>query len=106
MDWKTKFHTKEEFDRVEEEGRKQKQWGRWVLDENCYPSLDIQPYPSRNNHVYQIRLFDYGCDFPTFLAWLGRWVQHLQLKSWMSYKDLWDFVDAAQTIHMYRKVKP
>jgi glycosyltransferase involved in cell wall biosynthesis len=97
MDWKAKYLTKDDLDRGLDEARKKKAWGRWTLDKEAYPSLDIHPYP--NNIPYQIRLFQSGCDFPKFTAWLGHWVQHLQDKGWMSYKDLWDFVDASQTIY-------
>jgi hypothetical protein len=98
MDWKANFLTKDDLDRVLEESRRKKIWGRWTLDKKGeYPSLDIHPYP--NGTPYQIRLFKFGCEFSTFGAWLGHWVQHLQEKGWVSYKDLWDFVDAAQDIY-------
>jgi hypothetical protein len=97
MDWKSLFHTKEDFERAEEEMRRKKQWGRWKLDIEAYPSLDICPTP--NSTPYQIRLFEGGCKFPAFTAWLGHWVQHIQEKSWISPQDLWDFVDAAQDIY-------
>jgi hypothetical protein len=103
MDWKAKFLTKDDFDSVLEETRKKKAWGRWTLDKNGPPSLDIHPYPNGGLHggPYEILLFPSGCDFGTFIAWLGRWTQHLQNKGWMSHKDLWDFVDASQD--MYRR---
>jgi hypothetical protein len=97
MDWKSQYHTKEDFERAIEETQKKKEWGRWKLDIEEYPSLDICPTP--NSAPYQIRLFERGCDFPTFTAWLGHWVQHIQEKSWLSPQDLWDFVDAAQDVY-------
>jgi hypothetical protein len=102
MDWKSHFHTAEDFERAEEEMRTKKQWGRWTLDtEGAYHSLDIRPYANDglNGGPYEVRLFEQGGDFPAFTAWLGHWVQHLQEKSWLTPQDLWDFVDAAQDIH-------
>src|SRR5664279_5967978 len=76
MDWKANFLTKDDLDRVLEESRRKKAWGRWTLDKKVYPSLDIHPYS--NNSPYQVPLFKLGCDFSTFLAWLGHWTQHLK----------------------------
>lgn len=58
-----------------------------------------QPYGIHTSHLYQVRLFPVGCDFPTFTAWLGGWVQHLQEKSWVTPDDLWNFVESAQEIY-------
>lgn len=96
MDRRAQFHTREEVIRVLDEQQSKKTWGRWTLDEDAPRSLDARPYT--NGSPYQIVLFKQGCGFPGFTAWLGRWVQHLQEKGWVSYRDLWDFVDAAQTI--------
>ena len=98
MGWESQFHTKEDFERADEEMRTKKKWGRWTLDKKVYPSLDIQPY-SHSKTLYEVPLFKRGCDFPAFLAWLGHWVQHLQLKGWITPSALWDFVDAVQDIH-------
>jgi hypothetical protein len=98
MDRKTMFNTKEDFERADEEMRKKRKWGRWTLDKKAPPSLDIQPY-SHSSTLYPVPLFKRGCEFPRFTAWLGHWAQHLHEKSWMSHKDLWDFVDAAQDIY-------
>lgn len=73
-------------------------WGRWTYDPTGeYASLDIDPYG--NNCSYQVRLFEKSCDFPKFTEWLGHWVQHLQEKSWVTPRDLWNFVDAAQDVY-------
>jgi hypothetical protein len=76
-----------------EQGQK---WGRWTYDPTGeYASLDIESPGA----PYQVRLFPAGCEFPTFTAWLGHWVQHLQNKSWITPGDLWSFVDAAQDLY-------
>lgn len=97
MDWRSHFDTPEDFERAEEEMRRKNEWGRWKLDKEAYPTLDIDPAPKSG--PYQVRLFEPGCDFSTFTAWLGHWAQHLQEKGWLSPQDLWDFVDAAQDIY-------
>src|SRR5579864_2759625 len=75
-------------------------WGRWSLDPTGeYSSLDIPGYGIYTSHPHQVRLFPADCDFPTFTAWLGRWVQHLQGKSWITPDDLWNFVEGAQGIY-------
>ena len=77
-----------------------KQWGRWTLDRTgAYSSLDIPNYGLHTANPYQVRLFRKGCDFHTFTAWLGGWVQHLQEKSWITRADLWNFVEAAQELY-------
>jgi hypothetical protein len=101
-DWKALFHSKEDFDRVDAEARGKTQWGRWTLDKEDPWSLDIQPY-AHSTTLYQIVLFKRDGDFPKFTEWLGHWVQHIQQKSWLSYKDLWQFVEAAQEIYVYQR---
>ncbi len=97
MGWEAKFLTKDEFDREWDALLKKQKWGRWTLDQKAHPSLDIEPFS--NGSKYEVRLFQRGCGFPAFLEWLGHWTQHLQVMSWMSYKDLWDFVQAAQDLY-------
>ena len=96
--WKSQFDTYEQLEAAVLERDTKRQWGRWTLDVVVCPSLDICPYPKQNNCKYEVPLFKAGCDFPTFVAWLGKWTEHLQKKGWMAYKDLWDFVDASQDI--------
>lgn len=84
-----------------------KEWGRWMLDtEGAYHSLNIVPYSNAGLHggPYEIRLFEYGCEFSVFMKWLGHWTQHLHHKGWISSRDLSDFVDAAEDL--YRRGKP
>lgn len=95
--WKSQFVTKAQVVQALEEMKTKTKWGRWTLDTEVLPSLDICPYPG-NNAKYEVPLFQAGCDFPIFTAWLGHWTQHLQEKGWCAHKDLWDFVDAAQDI--------
>ena len=103
MDWKSHFDTAEDFERAEKETRTKKEWGRWRLDtEGAYHSLDIHPHDVNggiHGGPYEVRLFERGGDISAFTVWLGRWVQHLQEKSWITPQDLWDFVDASQDIY-------
>ena len=87
--------------RYEKEANMRRQnWGRWTIDPTGeYPSLDIPAYGIRTKCPYQVRLFPTNCDFPTFVAWLGHWVQHLQEKSWITPADLWNFVEGAQELY-------
>lgn len=104
MDWTSQFDKPEDFERAEEEMRNKKEWGRWKLDTGgAYHSLDIVPYSNEGlrGGPYEVQLFERGCDFPAFTAWLGHWTQHLQEKGWITPQDLWDFVDAGQD--MYRR---
>jgi hypothetical protein len=79
--------------------RKGKKWGRWTYDPTGeYASLDIKPYEP-TAAPYPVRLFPSTCEFPAFTAWLGHWVQHLQVKSWITATDLWNFVEASQELY-------
>ena len=70
--WKSQFVTKEQMEQALEEMETKTTWGRWTLDKEVFPGLDICPYQG-NNAKYEVPLFQAGCDFPIFTAWLGHW---------------------------------
>lgn len=73
-------------------------WCRWSLNATGeHPTLEIQPY-THSTTKYRVPLFNQGCTYEEYTAWLGRWVEHLHAKSWAAYKDVYTFVDAATDI--------
>lgn len=80
-------------------GMTKNKWGRWTLDLNEVPSLDICPYPEGTNYAYQVILFERGCTFGAFRQFLLRWTQHLRTKAWIAEVDVQSFVQAAEDLY-------
>ncbi len=83
--------------------RKKTVWGRWHLDEARHV-LQLHA-PKSTSLIAEIGLpiFPYGCTEEVFNAWLGSWLQDVHTSRETSYKDVWDFVDAAQDIYVHRR---
>lgn len=83
--------------------RKKTVWERWYLDEKR-KVLRLQA-PQSKSLIAELGLplFSYGCTEEIFNQWLGSWLQDVHTSRETSYKDVWDFADAAQDIYVYQR---
>jgi hypothetical protein len=84
--------------------RKKTVWGRWYLDEEKGLLRINAPHSKHFIANIGLPLFWSRCTEEVFNAWLGSWLQDVHAWREMSYKDVWDFIDAAQDIHVYHRV--